>query len=136
MIRIDLHMLDAPLSTELQNRPIMPGPAPARRLPTVAHMHAARGHQKVDGFAEKRIARAQRSPAIFDTHQVDLTHPRPAIQVRRGLAVHPQARDAAVREDIEAKMRKTRVAIDLEFVFEVPLERRFSKDFDPLDIAL
>ena len=51
--------------------------------------------------------------------------------VRHDLPVDAKARDAAVREDIQAQMRPGLVARDREKILRARLKRRLRKDRDP-----
>ena len=103
--------------------------APAR-LPAVAHVHGAAGHDQVVPIRRRTCrSHATTMPAVLGGREVDApapeARPRPATRpVRHDLAVHAQARDAAVGIDVEPQVREALRRVDGELVLRAALESR------------
>src|SRR5947209_7821051 len=98
---------DAARRAEAYDAPVVSGPAASLRLPPVAHVEAATGHDEVVPVSEELIARRNDQPAVLDRRQINKSAcAHDSLPVGHDLAVDAQTRDTAVRVNLEAKMRE------------------------------
>src|SRR5260221_6929278 len=71
MVRVDLDPVEDSGGAEPQDEPIMSRTAPPTRLPAVAHVRGAAGHDQVVLGAEVHVAGAEDEPAVPDRRQVE-----------------------------------------------------------------
>ena len=123
----------APLGRELHHHPVVAGAAAAARLPAVAHVVRAAGHDQVVLRTEEHVAAREHVAAVLRRGEIDfVAETAGEAPVGNDVAVHAQASDAAVRKDIDAEMRHRERLLHFEFVLQVALQVRLRQQFRPV----
>src|SRR5438105_4149507 len=93
--------------TKLDDDPIVSGTAASFRLPTVAHICRATGHDQIVPMAKKHITARKHEPAILHRSQIEVATNAPeSIPIGRHFAIDAQSRHATIRIDFETQMRE------------------------------
>src|SRR5438034_696038 len=104
MIRVELRAYDRAASREANDRPVVSGASAPFRLPAVSHMRGAAGQDEVLSMAEEHVAANDHVTAVLHRRQID-TVTLERLRLETDFAVRPEARDTAIRIDIEPQMR-------------------------------
>src|SRR5205085_3808077 len=104
MSRINFNAINLAALPQLNDDPIVSRPTPTLRLPTVAHILRASGHNEIVAMTEEHVAAINDAPAVLNSSQINLASAPPyAFPVGRDLAINSQARDTSVRVDFKTK---------------------------------
>ena len=72
VIRVDLDAMQRASRGQLHDRPVVPLPAPATRLPAITHVCRSARHDEVVPVAEEHVAAEQRLAAVLGRGEVYL----------------------------------------------------------------
>ena len=121
---VDLHALDRAGGAEPNDRPVVAAAATAPRLPAVAHVRAAPGHDQVLAVAEEHVAARDDEAAVLHRREIDLVRAG-ADASQSGTTRRARAAARRRRRDRFAAAGASRAwrPIDREHVLRVALER-------------
>src|SRR5688572_17280148 len=104
MVGIDLDLRDHTWMSEPDDGPVVAGSTPPARLPPVAHVLRAAGHDQRAAGAIMQIARREEEPAIGNQGEIDHAG-ADLVPVDGDLAVNTQSSDAAVGVNTQPQVR-------------------------------
>src|SRR3569832_1715760 len=99
-------------TSELDDGPIMTWTTTPFSFPPVAHVSRATRHDEIVAVAEEHVATGKYEAAVFHCGEIDMAGALELIPIRYDLAVAAQPRHAAIREDLETKMRDAFVVLN------------------------
>jgi hypothetical protein len=131
--RVDVDAFDLRFGGQPKHNPVVALAAPPPRLPPVVHAVRVARRDEVVRRGEEQVARVQNGPARERGRDVgSATGVGQRSEVGKRFAVHPEPRDPAVGEDVEAKVGDPERRGHVEPVARVPLERGLGQQLEPL----
>ena len=130
VIGVQLHTLDGAGTAQTYDRPVVARAPPALRFPSVAHVRGSAGQDEVLPMAEEHVATDHAEAAILQRGQVDGCIADSFLHWPH-ITVHAKPRHAAIRKDIEPKVREPAGVLRREQVSAVTLERHLGKNRAP-----
>ncbi len=129
---VDLEAADEARRAERDQDPVVARHAAAPRLPAVAHVLAPVGSEDDPRVAVMSVRIADHVPAVHCRRQLEHAVAVLGIPADGREAVDAEARDAAVREDVEPHVAVDALVRDGQEVVRIPRQRRRWQDLGPL----
>src|SRR5215831_953709 len=110
-VHLDSNQLSRP--SELEQRPIVPRPAPPTSFPAVRHALGAAWHDEVLPTGEQLVAGGQHGAAVLQPGEIDEARlAEDLLPIWHDVAVEAKTSHAPVRVDVQANVRPRFIAVD------------------------